>query len=164
VIVDYRGSTVLITGASSGLGAEFARQLAARGANVVLVARRKDRLDALATELETAHGVTVTAIEADLTVPNAAAAVADRLDSLGLSVHSLINNAGFGTHNAFSDEDADQIHNEVTLNVTALVDLTKRFWPELIRGGSGVLVNVASAAAFQRCRKWRSMLQRSRSC
>lgn len=148
-MIDYCGQTVLITGASSGLGAEFARQLAARGAHLILVARRKDRLDALKSELEAAHAIRVEAIEADLTAPDAASALAAEMDRLALPIHSLINNAGFGTHNAFSDEDAGQIHNEVTLNVSALVDLTKQFWPELMREGKGVLVNVASAAAFQ---------------
>jgi uncharacterized protein len=148
-MIDYPGSTVLITGASSGLGAEFAAQLAARRANLILVARRKDRLDALKSELETRHGITATVIAADLTVPDAASELAGRVATLGLPVHSLINNAGFGTHDAFSDEDAAQIHSEVTLNVTALVDLTKTFWPDLLAHGAGVLVNVASAAAFQ---------------
>ncbi|HEX4442376.1 MAG TPA: SDR family oxidoreductase [Galbitalea sp.] len=147
--IDYRGSTVLITGASSGLGAEFARQLAARGAHLVLVARRKDRLEALKSELEAAHAIEATVVAADLTAPDAASALAAELERLALPIHSLINNAGFGTHNAFSDEDAVQIHNEVTLNVTALVDLTRQFWPRLVQQGTGVLVNVASAAAFQ---------------
>jgi hypothetical protein len=148
-MIDYRDSTVLITGASSGLGAEFARQLAARRANLVLVARRKGRMDALKTELEAAHPIAVTVIEADLTVPDAASALAARLDELGLPIHSLINNAGFGTRNDFSDEDAIQIHNEVALNVSSLVDLTRKFWPQLVQNGTGVLVNVASSAGFQ---------------
>jgi uncharacterized protein len=148
-MIDYRGTTVLVTGASAGLGAEFARHLAARGANLVLVARREDRLDALKSELESQHKVTVTPIAVDLTAPGAASDLADRVRMLGLPVHSLINNAGFGTHNNFGDESPAQIHNEVTLNVTAVVDLTKAFWPELIGHGKGVLVNVASAAAFQ---------------
>lgn len=147
--VDYRGTTVLVTGASSGIGAEFARQLAARGANLILVARRADRMDALKAELEAAHSVTVTVVAADLTKPDAAAELHARIEKLGLPVHSLINNAGFGTHDPFSAEDAAQLHNEVTLNVTALVDLTRIFWTELLTHGSGVLVNVASAAAFQ---------------
>ncbi|MEJ1230140.1 MAG: SDR family oxidoreductase [Galbitalea sp.] len=148
-MIDYRGSTVVITGASSGLGAEFAAQLAARGANLILVARRADRLEALGGDLEARHGVTVTPLPADLTAPGAASALAERVKKLGLPVHSLINNAGFGTHNLFQDEDADRIAQEVTLNVSAVVDLTKAFYPELLQHGSGVLVNVASTAAFQ---------------
>lgn len=148
-MIDYRGTTALVTGASAGLGAEFARQLAARGANLILVARRADRLDALKSDLESRHATTVTPITTDLTAPGAASSLADEIRMRGLPVHSLINNAGFGTHNHFADETAAQIHDEVMLNVTVVVDLTKAFWPELIGHGDGVLVNVASAAAFQ---------------
>jgi short-subunit dehydrogenase len=148
-MIDYRGSTVLITGASSGLGAEFAAQLAARGANLILVARRADRLDALKSELEAKHGISATVIAADLAAAGAASELARRVRELELPVHSLINNAGFGSHNRFEDEDAANIHNEVALNVAALVDLTKEFYPELLRHGKGVLVNLASTAAFQ---------------
>lgn len=147
--VDYSGTNVLITGASSGLGAEFARQLAARGANLILVARRADRMDALKAELEKAHDITATVIAADLTKPDAAADLGAQVRKLGLPVHSLINNAGFGSHNLFVDEDADLVHREVTLNVAVLVDLTKEFWVELLQHRKGVLINVASTAGFQ---------------
>jgi uncharacterized protein len=148
-MINYHGSTVLITGASSGLGAEFAEQLAARGANLILVARRVDRLEALKAALESKHGVTATVIAADLTVPGAASTVAAKIAKLKLPVHSLINNAGFGTHNHFGDEDAAQLHDEVALNVAAVVDLTKAFWAELLQHESGALVNVSSSAGFQ---------------
>jgi short-subunit dehydrogenase len=148
-VIDYRGSTVLITGASSGLGAEFAAQLAARGANLILVARRADRLETLKSDLAAKHGVTVTAIPADLTAAGAASTLAAKITKLGLPVHSLINNAGFGSHNLFEDEDAARIREEVALNVAAVVDLTKAFYDELLRHGTGVLVNVASTAGFQ---------------
>ena len=148
-MIDYRGSTVLITGASSGLGAEFAGQLAARGANLILVARRVDRLEALKVELEAKHGVTATVIAADLAAAGAASTLAAKVRKLKLPVHSLINNAGFGTHNPFDDTDADRVHDEVAVNVAALVDLTKAFYDELLQHGSGVLVNVASTAGFQ---------------
>jgi hypothetical protein len=148
-MIDYRGSTVLITGASSGLGAEFAEHLAVRGANLILVARRVERLNALRSELESKHGVTATVIAADLTAAGAASKLAADVKKRGLPVHSLVNNAGFGTHNHFGDENAAQLHDEVTLNVSAVVDLTKAFWPELLEHGTGVLVNVASSAGFQ---------------
>jgi uncharacterized protein len=148
-VIDYLDSTVLITGASSGLGAEFAAQLAARGANLILVARRADRLESLKTDLTARHGVTVTAIPADLAASGAASALAAQITTLGLPVHSLINNAGFGSHNLFEDEDAARIHEEVALNVAAVVDLTKAFYDELLRHASGALVNVASTAGFQ---------------
>jgi short-subunit dehydrogenase len=147
--VDYAGSTVLITGASAGLGVEFATQLAARGANLILVARRLDRLDALAATLKAGHDITVTTIAADLGTPTAASELAARIAKLKLPVHSLINNAGFGTQNHFGDEDAARIHDEVALNVATVVDLSKAFWPELLSHGTGVLVNLASAAGFQ---------------
>jgi short-subunit dehydrogenase len=149
VTTDYAGSTALITGASSGLGAEYATQLAARGANLILVARRLDRLDALAADLTAKHGTTVTTIAADLATPTAGSDLAEVVKKRGLPVHSLINNAGFGTRDQFSDEDAAQLHNEVALNVATVVDLTKAFWPELLKHGTGVLVNVASSAGFQ---------------
>jgi short-subunit dehydrogenase len=148
-VIDYRGSTVLITGASSGLGAEFAAQLAARGANLILVARRTDRLEALKADLVARHDVSVTVIPADLAAAGAASTLAAKVAKLGLPVHSLINNAGFGSHNRFENEDAVNIHEEVALNVGAVVDLTKAFYGQLLQHGSGVLVNVASTAAFQ---------------
>jgi uncharacterized protein len=148
-VIDYRGSTVLITGASSGLGAEFAGQLAARGANLILVARRVNRLEALKVELEAKYAVTATVIAADLAAAGAASTLAGKVRKLKLPVHSLINNAGFGSHNPFEDEDAHRIRDEVAVNVAAVVDLTKAFYPELLQHGSGVLVNVASTAAFQ---------------
>lgn len=147
--IDHQGSTALITGASSGLGEEFARQLAARGANLILVARRGDRLEALAAELGAKHGVTVTPLSADLARPDAAAELAARVAALGLPVHTLVNNAGFGTHNRFENEEAARIHDEVALNVSAVVELTHAFYPELLRHGRGALVNVASTASFQ---------------
>jgi short-subunit dehydrogenase len=148
-MIEYRGSTVLITGASSGLGAEFARQLAARGANLVLVARRADRLEALKSVIESKHDVSATVVVADLAVAGAASALAAELTRRGLPVHSLINNAGFGSHNPFEQEDAGRISQEVALNVAAVVDLTKAFYDELLTHGSGVLINVASTAGFQ---------------
>jgi uncharacterized protein len=148
-VIDYRGSTVLVTGASSGLGAEFAAQLAARGANLILVARRVDRLEALKTVLAAKHGVTITVLPTDLTAAGAASTLAANIAKLGLPVHSLINNAGFGSHNRFEDEDAERVHEEVALNVGAVVDLTKAFYAELLQHGTGVLVNVASTAGFQ---------------
>jgi short-subunit dehydrogenase len=148
-VIDYRGSTVLITGASSGLGAEFAEQLGARGANLILVARRVDRLVALKATLESKHGVTATVIAADLAAAGAASTLADEVRKLKLPVHSLINNAGFGTHNLFEAADAGRVHDEVAVNVAAVVDLTKAFYEELLQHGSGVLINVASTAGFQ---------------
>jgi short-subunit dehydrogenase len=147
--IAYTGTTALITGASSGLGVEFAERLAQRGANLILVARRADRLEALRSRLSETYGVTVTALPADLAAPGAAEKLRKRVTELGLPVHTLINNAGFGSRNRFEDEDAARIHEEVTLNVTAVVDLTHAFYAELQSHAGGALVNVASTAAFQ---------------
>ncbi|MBB4744904.1 short-subunit dehydrogenase [Actinoplanes octamycinicus] len=143
--VDYRAQTVLITGASAGLGAEFARKLAARGAGLVLVARRADRLAELQAEL-TAAGGTVTTIAMDLAVPDAG----ERLHAAlaGTPVTSMINNAGFGTNRPFHEEDPGRVTDEITLNVTSLVGITRAFIDEL-RAGHGFLINLASVAAYQ---------------
>ena len=146
--LDYRGTTALITGASSGLGAEFARQLAARGANLVLVARRLERLDSLASELTASHGITATAVAADLAAPGAAADLHAALGERGIRISTLINNAGFGTRSRFENEDAGRIHEEISLNVTALVELTHVFYAQL-QAGHGALVTLASTAAYQ---------------
>jgi uncharacterized protein len=147
--IDYRGTTALITGASSGLGDEFARQFAARGANLILVARRADRLETLAVELRAKHGITVTAIPADLAALGAAETLRDRVAELGLEVYTLVNSAGFGTKNRFENEDAARVREEVDVNVGAVVDVTHAFYPELLRHGNGALVNVSSTASFQ---------------
>ncbi|WP_308798939.1 SDR family NAD(P)-dependent oxidoreductase [Agromyces silvae] len=148
---DYRGTTAIITGASAGLGAEFATQLAARGADVVLVARREDRLRELAGRLSGAHGVTATPIELDLAEPGSAAALRAALDERGIRPQTLVNNAGFGMKGAFAEADASRVDEMVAVNVAALVSLTREFLPDLVRDGRGALVNIASTAAYQPC-------------
>jgi len=147
--IDYRKQTTIVTGASSGLGAEFARQLAARGSNLVLVVRRADRLESLAEELTRDHGITVTVIARDLGQPDAGRALRAELESRGIHATSLVNNAGFGTHDAFKDEDAARLQSMIALNVGALVDLSRAYIDPLTSAGSGVLINVASLLGFQ---------------
>ncbi|MFH8342835.1 SDR family NAD(P)-dependent oxidoreductase [Streptomyces sp. AM6-12] len=147
--LSYRGTCALITGASAGLGEEFARQWAARGADVVLVARRLDRLETLAAELHEEYGVTATAIAADLAEPGAGAGLRDELGARGIAVQTLINNAGFGSHGAFLTQDPEQISRMIQLNVCAVADLTRAFLPSLAADGRGALVTVASTAAYQ---------------
>ncbi|MFJ3497629.1 SDR family NAD(P)-dependent oxidoreductase [Streptomyces sp. NPDC086091] len=147
--LSYQGTTALITGASSGLGAEFARQWAERGADVVLVARRLDRLEGLATELEKTYRVKATPVAADLARPGAGTALRDELDARGIAVHTLINNAGFGSHGAFLEQDPAQVTEMIQLNITAVADLTRAFLPRLAADGRGALVTVASTAAYQ---------------
>ena len=143
--ITYSDHTILITGASSGIGAAFARALAARGANLVLVARRIDRLEALAAELRTL-GVAVTPIAQDLSSPSAGAdlvrATAD------LEITGLINNAGFGTFGAFADDNVDHLMTEIAVDVAAPVLLTSAFLPAMLAADRGFVINVASMSAY----------------
>jgi len=146
--VEYRTQTTLITGASSGIGAAFARALARRGSDLVLVARRMDRLEALAAELERDHAVHATPIALDLAVPAAGRALAAAVAERGLSITGLVNNAGFGTDGPFHHEDAVRLGEEINVDVANLVDITRAFIGGLRDAGSGILVNVASMAAY----------------
>ncbi len=146
--LDYRNQTVLITGASSGIGASFARALAARGSDLVLVARRRDRLDALAAELEDAHGVTVTAITQDLGSPSVGNELASAVAAAGLYLTGVINNAGFGTFGDFIEEDPDRLAQEIAVDVSAPVQVSSAFLPAMLQAGEGFLINVASMAAY----------------
>lgn len=141
--------TVLITGASSGLGLTFARRFAARGDDLVVVARRRDRLDALARELQAAHGTTTAVFAQDLSLPGAAQALFDRLSDRGVRVDALINSAGFGTAGPFAAEDLDRVTDEVQVNVLALTQLTLLLLPQLLHSPAGLLLNVSSTAAYQ---------------
>ena len=134
--IDYRNQTTIVTGASSGLGAEFARQLAARGSNLVLVARRADRLKTLAEELTLAHGVAVTVVARDLGQPDAGRTLRAELESRGIHATGLVNNAGFGTHDTFSKEDPDRLQAMIALNVGALVDLSRAYIDPLTSAGT----------------------------
>lgn len=147
--IDYRTQTALITGASSGIGAECARQLAQRGADLVLVARREGKLNELAEQLRSQFGVAVTVIPADLGTPDVSTRLAKEIADRGLHVTTLINNAGFGTYGPFAAEDPDRIAAEVSLNVAAVVAITRTFLPQLLAAGTGALVNVASTAGYQ---------------
>ncbi len=135
----------LITGASAGLGAEFVRQCAGRGEALLLVARRRERMEALAAEL----GGEVHILTADLSAPGAAAQLAGDIEALGLHVRTLINNAGFGLAGRFSDLAPDRQREMIDLNVAALTELSRLFLPGMIERGRGGILNVASTAAFQ---------------
>ena len=147
--IDHTSQTTLITGASAGIGAALARRLAERGTDLVLVARRTERLDALATELREEHGVRVDTVSADLGRPDAGRELAAEVDRRGLRVTGLVNNAGIGSDGAFADQEPERIEALLTLNVTALVDVTRAFVGRLSAAPGGYLVNVASAAAYQ---------------
>lgn len=143
----WTATTTVVTGASSGIGVEFARRVAAAGGNVVLVARRLDRLEALAQELRNRDRVEVIAMQADLAAPAEVAALVDRLSEV--QVDGLVNAAGFGTYGPFVEQDGSRTEREIAVNVTAVVMLTQAWLPGMVARGSGVVVNVASTAAFQ---------------
>lgn len=147
--IDYRRQLVLVTGASSGLGVEFAQQLAARGADLILVARREDRLVALAERLRIATGVRAFPVAMDLCRADAGAALRERLDELGLAPTALVNNAGFATHGEFHEADQDRLRREVMLDVAALTDITREFIGDLRARPGGFLINIASIAGYQ---------------
>lgn len=143
------GDTALVTGASSGIGTEIARELAQRGHGLTLVARREDRLRELAGELSTEHEVRVEVVAADLSDRGARDDLAAAVISRGLSVSVLVNNAGFGSVGEFADNDRERQVQMVALNCEAIIDLTARYLPSMIEEGSGAVLNIASAAAFQ---------------
>lgn len=138
--------TALVTGASAGLGADFARLFAADGHDLVLVARRRDRLDALARELEGKHGTRVTVIVADLTRPEAPAEIVTQLADM--EIEFLVNNAGLGTTGAFAVSDVSRELGMIALNITALVHLTRLLLPSMVARKSGRILNIGSTAGF----------------
>src|SRR6266516_2085409 len=142
---DFAGTTSLVTGASSGLGAEFARQLAARGSDLVLVARSAGRLEALADQLRARHQVTVTTLPADLSLADEVSRVAAHAATTEVDV--LVNNAGFGTYGTFAGLDAGHEHAEMMVNAVAAVDLAHAVLPAMLARRCGGIITVASSIA-----------------
>lgn len=140
-------SIALITGASSGIGEQFARQLSARGHRVALVARGQDRLDQLAQELGGQDRAV--AISADLSVPGDRDRLAARLDELGAQVDILVNNAGFGIYQPFAQAGREQELQQVRVLVEAPVDLMARYLPGMVERGRGAIINMSSTAGLQ---------------
>lgn len=143
------GTWALVTGASAGLGAAFARQLAARGHHLVLVARSEAKLEALAAELRAAHGVQARVAVQDLAAAGAAERIAEAVAGSGITVEVLVNNAGIGTFGRDAEIGADYNRDVAMVNVVAVADLVQRFLPGMVARGSGAVVNVASMAGFQ---------------
>ncbi|HET8981032.1 MAG TPA: SDR family oxidoreductase [Solirubrobacteraceae bacterium] len=139
----------LITGASSGIGAAIARELAQRGHGLVLVARRKPKLDELAEELRAEYGVRAEAIGCDLAKPTSRQRLPARIEALGLEVNVLVNNAGFATGGPFHEADPERELEQVRVLVEAPVALTSAFLPAMVRHGRGAILNVASTAGMQ---------------
>lgn len=141
--------TALVTGASSGIGAAIARELAGRGHALVLVARREERLRSLADELGEAHGVSVEVQARDLAESSERDRLAEAVSAGGRFVEILVNNAGFGSRGRFVRNDRERMVGMVRLNVEAVVDLSGRFLPGMAERGRGAVINVASTASFQ---------------
>ena len=141
--------TALITGASTGIGVVFARQLAQRQMELILVARSRDKLEQLAAELGEQYGVKVTVIVQDLTVAGAGKLVYETVNQKGINVDLLVNNAGFGGYGAFSEQDLARQLEMIQLNNLVLVELTHYFLRPMLAGAGGAIINVASIAGFQ---------------
>ena len=139
----------LITGASEGMGHEFAKLFARNGYSLILVARNKSRLDALAQELGTAHGVDARTISKDLSLPSAAEELKAAIDAQKIAIEVLVNNAGFGVHGLFPQTDWKATEGMLNLNMITTTHLTRLFLPEMLKRGHGKILNVASTAAFQ---------------
>lgn len=146
----YPGAA-LITGASAGLGECYARHCASEGMDVVLVARRLDRLEALAKDLESKYKIKAHAVSADLCDIGAVAQIKQACESAGISVSMLINNAGFGSHGYFHDTEAKWHEQMVQCNCVAPVALTNTFLPGMVDRKNGAIIFLASTAAYQPC-------------
>jgi uncharacterized protein len=142
-------ATALVTGASAGIGEAIARQLASRGHGVTLVARREERLRALAGELSERHGVRAEVIAADLGDAAARERLAAQIEGLGLEVEILVNNAGFGGAGSVADSERERLLAMLRVNCEALLDLQARYLPAMVARGRGAVINIASTAAFQ---------------
>ena len=141
-------NVALITGASSGIGKELARIHASRKNDLVIVARRKEELEKLKSELEHDHSVMVKIIEKDLSQPYAAKEIYDELNNEGITIEYLMNNAGFGGHGKFHERPIDKDMSMIDVNVKALVSLTRLFLPGMLERNRGRILNVSSTAGF----------------
>lgn len=139
----------LVTGASSGLGAEFARQLAGRGMHLVLTARRKDLLDELAAELHAKHATRCEVLACDLSIPGEPLRLIQEISRRGVRIDLLLNNAGFGVVGEIEDAQVDRLLELVRLNIAAAVELTYRYLPGMLERKHGAIINMSSLSAFQ---------------
>jgi short-subunit dehydrogenase len=142
-------NSALVTGASSGIGAAIAAELASRGYSLALVARREERLRSLAAELASDHGIDADVVACDLADPAERNRLMDELRVRGRAVELLVNNAGFGHQADFAPSPRERMVEMVRLNVEAVVDLTSRFLGPMVEKGRGGVINIASTAAFQ---------------
>lgn len=147
--MDANTQTVLITGASGGIGYELAKLFARDHYNLVLVARSPERLKQVANELQSEFGVAVKTVVLDLSEAWAAKSLFEQLQQEGISVEVLVNNAGFGGFGEFASMSEEEILGQISLNITALTQLTRLFLPAMLARRGGKIMNVASTAAFQ---------------
>jgi uncharacterized protein len=147
--MNYKGQRALVTGASSGIGESFARELARRGADLVLVARSRDKLTTLAANLNRSFGVAADVAVVDLARHSAAEDLAAELSGRDLQIDILVNNAGFGLFAPLDQADGAVLSDMVQLNVAALVDLTRLYLPGMLDRDRGAIINVGSTAGFQ---------------
>jgi short-subunit dehydrogenase len=145
----WRGKWALVTGASAGIGLEFAKHLAAGGANLVLTARRRDRLEKIAQELASKHGIRAEVVAADLAAAEAPGEIFRSTSEKNIEVELLINNAGFGVYGEFGDSDVNGELEMVRVNCSAVVHLTHLYLPAMIARKHGDILIVASIAGFQ---------------
>lgn len=145
----YADRWALITGASSGIGAEFARRLAALGMHLVIVARRADRLNDLAAELYARHHTRCEIVTSDLSDPRESSALADHVAQRGIAIELLVNNAGFAVVSEVEKTDLDRVLQMLRLNVMTMTELTYRFLPGMLARGHGAIINVSSVTGFQ---------------
>ena len=143
-----RGETVLITGASSGIGLELAKCFAADGCRLVLVARNRQALEELAGDLSAKFKIETIVLPADLTLPNAPKQIFDSLADRKIGLDVLVNNAGFGLHGPFADMPVERELEIIKVNVMALTELTGLFLPQLVQKKGGGILNVGSVAGF----------------
>lgn len=139
----------LVTGASSGIGAEFARQLAGRGMHLVLTARRKELLDELAAELHAKHATRCEVIACDLSQQDGPPQLVAEIARRGMTIDLLVNNAGFGVVGEIEDADVERLQELVRLNISAAVALTYSYLPGMLQRKHGAIINLSSLSAFQ---------------
>lgn len=149
VLTQFTHATALVTGASSGIGTQYAEYLASQQINLILVARSQDKLDAIAHHLRQTYAVQVTVIVLDLSVSGAALQLYNAIDEQHLSVDILINNAGFGKWAEFLDQPLSVYDDMIMLNMNTLTQLSYLFLPHMLKQHKGIVINIASTGAFQ---------------
>ena len=145
----YNDRWALVTGASSGIGAEFASQLAGRGMHLILAARRKDKMSELATDLNTRHGTRCHIVSIDLADPESGRRLFEEIKRLGVQIELLVNNAGVGMIGQIETTAPEDVRRMLNLNLMTLTDLTYRVLPGMLEQGHGAIINLSSQAAFQ---------------